>query len=545
MKSWENYIILLILVSVGVWGCLVYGNPTEPKEIPKALTFMISSNTTTNFTPCGCQSGKYGGLPRRGTIFLDIENSVDWPTLYVDTGDVTQGSSSEVQKKKDEYIFMAYGVIDYDAVNIGYGELGIGHDELVRVGEEHNIPWISANMYGPEIFPDLPAANTTAEVVTETSDVTSVQESPPEPLFAPYVIVEPEGAPGYKVGIIGMMMQDAGRLNPKRANFSFEPYEDAIQRTVIELREVVKVDLVVLLTDNDNFAGFEPTEMFSEVDIVIGGRTPLERSSNSPYNELNKTLYRPNLEPPLPELAEGEVLPEDYVYELPPLSTPVMVPKGQARGKYVRRLDVFFDSNGRIIDYYTEDLKVDESHIDDPRMEEIMLGYDTDILAPDLMNRVVRNFSGSQACDECHPGYLEAWSEHGHFTSYETIASDPEAIEDRECTRCHAIGFTGEGRVLTYDMIDETHRNVGCEGCHTNGQRHISLQTQLANLSDTARAQATTTDNMSNPIVGRPCLECHTTDWSPQFNFDGAIEVARGICLSIHPSYVPPPDDSE
>ena len=553
MKSWQNYTIVLILVSLGTWGCLAYGNATPPKEIPKALTIMISSNTVSNFTPCGCHSGKWGGLPRRGTIFSDVKNSVDWPTLFVDTGDVSQGSTSELMKKKDNFIFMAYKVMDYDAVNVGLSDLGLGYEELARIGTEHGIPWISANTYGPGTWPDLPITPVTDPPVEEPAPVQteSDEAAAPHPLFAPYVVVEPEGAPGFKVGIIGMMMQDAGRLNPKQETASFEPFKEAIQRTVTDLRDILKVDLIVLLNDNDNYGSIETAEVFKDIDIVIGGRATLERSPNAALNELNP-LYSPSASgsrpnPGNPESTEGEIPAdesetdsEEAAFPFEPLAGPLLVSKAQGRGRLVTRLDVYLDPNGSIYDYYTEEIKVDDTRADDERMTEVARLYDTEILSQELISKVERSYAGSQACDECHPGYTEAWAEDGHFKSYNTIA-EGESATDRECTRCHAIGFVEEPRLLTYDLISEKLRNVGCEGCHINGQRHVTLQKQLANLSADARANATTQDAMSGAIDQATCLLCHTGEWGVNFDFNASMETARQICLSIHPSYVPPP----
>jgi len=553
MKSWENYTIVLILVSLGTWGCLAYGNPTPPKEIPKALTFMISSNTVSNFTPCGCHSGKWGGLPRRGTIFLDVKNSVDWPTLYVDTGDVSQGSTSELQKKKDGYIFMAYKVMDYDAVNVGLSDLGLGYEDLARISAEQGIPWISANTYGPGVWPDLPVNPVSDPPVEESAPAAteSAEAAAPQPLFAPYVVVEPEGAPGFKVAIIGMMMQDAGRLNPKKETSSFEPFKEAIQRTVADLRDILKVDLIVLMNDNDNYGSIETAQVFSGIDIVIGGKITLERSPNAALNELNP-LYSPSASgSPAnsgnPESTDGETPAEgseteseDAAFPFEPLAGPLMVSKAGGRGRLVTRLDIYLDPNGRIYDYYTEDIEVNDTNVDDERMNEVARLYDTEILSQELLAKVERSFAGSQACEECHPGYTEAWSENSHFESYNTIA-ESESAGDRDCTRCHAIGFVEEPRLLTYDLIAEKLRNVGCEGCHTNGQRHITLQKQLANLSADARATATTQDAMSVAIDQATCLLCHTGEWGANFDFNASMEAAKQICLSIHPSYVPPP----
>ncbi len=564
---------VLLLVIAGS-GCINYGPPGTPKEIPRALTFMISSNTVSNFTPCGCHSGKWGGMPRRGTIFNNVKEKIDWPMLQVDTGDVTQGSTSEMQKLKDMYIFQAFEVMNYDIVNVGVNELALGYEELNRIENENNIPWISANTHAPGAFPDL---NVTAPQIDDRKPLetpSSGEEEPvadgnerenpddidrsayedlPVPLFQPYKIVEPEGAPGYKVGFIGMMIQDAGRLNPRKEDFSFEPYEVTIPRTVDILRNIEKVDLVVLICDADNLQNVDES-LFADIDIVIGGRQNLVRSPNAALNPLNPH-YRPGLNQQgqlstagqtpdsntSPNGETGESEEEELI--LDPINTPLIVSKGQGRGRLVRRFDITLDHSGRIVDYFTEEIRVDDTNIDDPRMAEVARGYDSDVLVVELMGRVERSYAGSETCAECHPGYLEAWADHGHFHTYERIVNE-DALDDRECTRCHAIGFNEEPRLLTYDLIKESHRNVGCEACHQNGKRHITLQRQLAGLSDEARANATTTDAMSTDITAGTCTHCHNGEHGDGFNFSEAMAAARAICQSIDPHFVMPDDSN-
>ena len=585
--------LLLTLVNI---GCIVPGEPMPSKVIPEAITLMISSNTVSNFTPCGCSSGKWGGMPRRGTIYNEVDDSVEWPFIPVDTGDVTQGSTSDIQITKDKFIFQAYGVLGYDCVNIGMSELRLGVDELRRVGDENNINWISCNTYAPGAFPDLPIPQISPPSATpdstvrdpfagdqlnppppqvidndnsepgETdelpaedtaSDESTDPETPPDTLFPPYYIIEPEGHPGYKIAFLGAMIQDAGRLNPLRNDFSFEPYGDAIRRNVDLLRNVEKVDLIILLSDVDNYpVDIQEENIFEGIDIAIGGNSQLQRSPHATYNPLNEQYiesqaiqYMNETGQIVDDEGETETEPDGEIVteiegeppnpveniEIPPLDIAVLlVPKSQSRGRLVRRLDVFFDASGRIIDYYTIELRADETREDDPRMDEIARGYDTEVLSVELNNRVERRFTGSQACGECHPGYYTAWSDFGHLHSYASVENS-ETPMDRKCTRCHAIGYVEEPRLLTYDLIPEQLRNVGCEGCHQNGYPHITLQNHLANLSPENRSSVTTTDTMAVDMMITTCQKCHNGyhEWSPPFDFQTAIESARVICTAV------------
>ena len=178
-------------------------------------------------------------------------------------------------------------------------------------------------------------------------------------------------------------------------------------------------------------------------------------------------------------------------------------------------------------------------------MTDIARGYDKDVLTEELNSRVVTEWSGSKACYECHPGFESVWAKQGHFKSYETI-SDAKALDDRSCTRCHALGYNKEPRLLTYDLIPDSVREVGCEGCHPDGERHVTLQKQLAAMTPEARANATITDPIKNPAEGSMCLTCHTGKSGVGFDPVAAIAAAKEICMSVpNPTVTPPPQSSQ
>ena len=539
-------IALAFFFLMGNTGCIDYGVSQGSKVIPHAITLMISSNTTSNFTPCGC-SVPQGGIPRRGTLFLQVEDEVEWPVLFIDTGNVTQGSTSETQKLKDGYIFQAYTLMDYDVVNIGMNELRLGMDELLRIGEDNSIPWISANTYEQGLMPQQPVDAPVPGGVNQPGSSTDpmnpadVDESVPDPdrepaaapdfspLFPAYRIVEHEDAPGFRIGFIGAMVHEAARLNVT-ANFSFEAYFDAIQRQVDHLRDTEKVDLLILVSDADNFDTVVPGT-FEGIDIVIGGNMRELSSPNASFNPENPN-YRPaNPVPGEQPDGAGEVEGETSV-ELNPLLLPVMFPKAQARGRSINRVDIWLDESGRVVDYWTQRITADDAYEDDTRMAEIGRGYDNDVLSVELTRQVTRLFAGSQACDRCHPGYLEAWESHRHFHSYETIVEGGE-LDDRSCTECHAVGFYNKPRLLTYDLVPETLRNVGCEGCHENGGTHVQQIDHMATLDPSARGDIPVNDTMSQLIASSRCTECHTGQWAVNFDYDTAMAAARAICQGV------------
>ena len=608
-------------------GCIPFGPGFMKAKPPRTMTFLISSNTVSNFTPCGCHSGKWGGMPRRGSIFAQAKQEIaskpkPGPVLVVDTGDVSQGSAVGLQQKKDEYIFQAYNVIKYDAVNAGMNDLRLGQTNLKQYETQDSIPWVSCNTYNAGVFPPLPVPPPPApaaqppqpgqpgSVPPSPSSGANPGQTPPTPppapssgnaqaqvpnrpgasgpntpppqgssqagaqtppagkpgdppVFSTFQVVEKPEAPGFKIGIIGAMVDDAGRLNGI-AGYSFEQYNDAIMAQINKLRRTERVDLVVLLCDTDatDLEQRLSTDVKAGLDLVIGGRGTLTRSSNAIANPLSE-YYVPQASAPQSEQQPGsnaapggadpgaqggnqpgQVDVNAAVNQLPPLNRPLFVPKAQARGRLVRRLDLTLNDKGELVDYQSEEIQVSDSYPDDPQMAQIALGYDTNVLAVELNGNVSRVVAGSAACYQCHPGFESVWADNSQFHSYQTIV-DQNKLDDRSCTRCHAIGYFEEPRLLTYDLVPENLRDVGCEGCHPSGQRHISFRQQRMMMTPEQLANNTEEDSMATQVDASTCVTCHSGQYGVGFNAQAAVEAARAICMSVkNPTVVPPETDT-
>jgi 2',3'-cyclic-nucleotide 2'-phosphodiesterase (5'-nucleotidase family) len=540
-------VILLVLAA----GCIDYGGA---KKYPKAITLVISSDTNSNYTPCGCRGGKWGGLPRRGTMFKEIEQSASWPVFFVDTGNVVQGSTGEQYALKDKYIFQAYGLLGYDIVNVGMSDIRLGQAELARAGEENNIPWTSSNLFAqgalPRIEEQSGALNPT-DIAGDSAgtgnpgsggQAEAEENWPPvpqdvTPVFAANRVVEPDpvNLPGFRVGFVGALVEDPLLLNAV-TDFSFEHYIPAIKAQVDAMR-AEHVSLVVLVCNTDTFENIDTARAFTGVDIVIGGNNSPQPSPNAGLNPDNpgydaaNATGQPNAStapnPDTPASAQGAVVLE------PLTELPLIFPKARQQGKLLTRVDIYLDSKGAIVDYFiNQSLQVNDSFEDDPRLAEVSSAYDTQVLAGELSRRASARNAGSLACESCHPGFGAVWANHGHFKSYRTIV-DENKLDDRSCTGCHAVGYLELGRLPTYDLIPENLRNVGCEGCHAGGQSHISLVTNRASLSPGDHSMDSYVDQMSNPIEQSTCLECHQGRWGEGFDFNAAMEAARQICGSV------------
>ncbi len=502
-----SIVVLLVAILFGLhYAFIVSANQKEEVIIPSAITLLITSNTSSSFTPCGC-SIPQGGMLRRGTAFSRIHEEVDWPVLNIDTGNVTQGSTVEIMMKKNDYIFQAYQVLAYDFVNVGHQDLRTGHDSLIGYRDLYDIPWSSCNLN-----------------IQNPDD----SENTAENAFPDYKIIDLDG---FQVALVGVTIQDM-QVNTDQSGILIEGYETAIRETIAELSEM-NVDLVIAATDAASFPEDVNIEsVFEGADIVIATRVvtnhmPMPASPNATLNPANPAYY------PADVADQDQEVPIDESESLfTPLPVPLVVPKASTQGKSMVRIDIWLDSDGKPFDYTFSNFTLNQSYEDDPRLAGIAHEYDIDVLVDELTGQVTRRSLGIDGCIECHPGYIEAWADHGHFNSYRTI-EDAGSLDDRTCTECHANGYHRKPRLMTYEFIPETHWNVGCEGCHQNGTAHLNYINLLETWTPEQLAENQRSDPMVAPIQANLCAKCHSGEWGVGFDFTASIEAAREICQSV------------
>jgi hypothetical protein len=111
-------------------------------------------------------------------------------------------------------------------------------------------------------------------------------------------------------------------------------------------------------------------------------------------------------------------------------------------------------------------------------------------------------YLGQEICERCHTGLIDRLSPGRHYRAYETLLQRGEE-GNAECLSCHTTGF---GRYSGFDPEREEKtgknlRGVQCEECHGPGTTHSREGAYI----ETAR---------------NSCRRCHTTYWSPDFDFE-------------------------
>ncbi|MBX7255619.1 MAG: hypothetical protein K1Y02_04580 [Candidatus Hydrogenedentes bacterium] len=251
MKKWVVLIALTLSIAggaayLGLGG--VFGRARTPVAPPVALTLFYTCDTRGHINPCNCEAGVAGGLARRATFVNQRRTPL---SLLVDAGDVTSGPR-EWELLELDYLLKGYGILKYDAVNVGAREASIALTELKKIAAT---------------YPFLVSAN--------------IHDGSGTLVFPPYRVVDlPEG---FRVGILGAL-DEKTPADELGAGVRVLPMRDAITRYLPKLRK--QVDFVVLLAFTDEQTLRALAEEFFEIDVIVGGK--VEQPSGTPL-EVNRS----------------------------------------------------------------------------------------------------------------------------------------------------------------------------------------------------------------------------------------------------------------
>jgi hypothetical protein len=115
-------------------------------------------------------------------------------------------------------------------------------------------------------------------------------------------------------------------------------------------------------------------------------------------------------------------------------------------------------------------------------------------------------FLGQGACEKCHAGLTDRLAASRHYRAYETLLQRGEE-RNPDCLSCHTTGF---GRYSGFDpdrevVTGKDLRGVQCEECHGPGTMHSRDGTYIEKARNS-------------------CGRCHTSYWSPDFEFESYWE---------------------
>ena len=252
---------LASLGAAGLASQLPLRAETGAGPAPGRITLLHTNDTHSRIEPFGPGNGAIsgkGGMARRATLVKQLRSQLG-PVLLLDAGDTFQGTPY-FNRYKGRLDYQLMRMVGYDAGTLGNHDFDNGVGPLVEAMEameqlKHpNPPFAFVNCNFD--FKGAPAL---------------------QKRVRPWLV---RAFPGLKVGLTGVGVDFAGLVAPKNhEGIQWKDPYDSLKPVVRHLREVEKVDLVVVLSHlgYDN-KGAAPDDLrlpaaVPGVDAVIGGHS--------------------------------------------------------------------------------------------------------------------------------------------------------------------------------------------------------------------------------------------------------------------------------
>ena len=293
-------------------------------------------------------------------------------------------------------------------------------------------------------------------------------------VFPPYHVVCPSAnAAAAKVGITGILSERFRRDiegNPDGLRIA-DPVK-ALKRIIPDLRK--QCGHIVLLSHCPQKESITLAQRFPEIALIVSGH---DRQDPIPPDRVGNTL--------------------------------VVTTGWKGKNLIVCTLNNG-DPQSRIVPLTDELAEV-------PEMTQLMSFYKDMVRSERLLDAVpartaIGKFAGYRPCLDCHEKEYRSWQVTEHAHAYESLKKK-DYHHDPECVGCHTIGF----RLATgFRTPDATPRkaNVGCECCHGPCRAHI-------------REAQKKVKSRWEPPTKRTCLQCHTHERSPGFDYERCRDKVR------------------
>lgn len=205
--------------------------PDNAGKSSDTVSIIYNSSRRSMIEPCSCIAHKLGGIDREARI-IERVHELGYPSLKIDAGGFVRQNPNPNLRLSTQYLLEALGEIGYDAINVGYADMGIGLEVLREFQTSYSLPLISANIV----------------------DTTSA------PLFSPYRVVAARLSADkeIRIGILGVTAEPNPRKPVKKATvgqaradtttqvaYRITNPVEAVRRYLPELQQ--KADILMLL----------------------------------------------------------------------------------------------------------------------------------------------------------------------------------------------------------------------------------------------------------------------------------------------------------
>jgi 5'-nucleotidase/UDP-sugar diphosphatase len=196
-----------------------------------------------------------GGWARIATVIGSERGKRNNPVLVLDAGDFLMGTLFHLVSREEAIELGLMKEMGYDATTLGNHEFDFRPDGLARILN-------TAARKGK--IPLVLCANAIFSEEDERDD--SLKEVFDRGIVRPFAVLVRDGI---RVGLFGLIGQDAVEKAPFASPLKFEDYRLSARRMVKRLKEKEKVDLIICLSHS----GLDPDKARSE-DEVLAGEVP-------------------------------------------------------------------------------------------------------------------------------------------------------------------------------------------------------------------------------------------------------------------------------
>lgn len=267
------------------------------------------------------RQGCFGGVARRATVVQRMRES-EPNVVLLDAGDQFQGTLF-FSRFKGEAAATLMNALHYDAMAVGNHELDDGPELLARFAQQLHFPLLAANLDASRV-PDLDRVLSPSTVLT---------------------------VGGHRIGIVGCLTEETATLSRPGPDIAFTEIEDAVGSEVRRL-EADGVDIIVVLSHSGYERDLAIAAEIPGVDVLVGGHTNTYLANGDP-----------DAEGPYPTVVTA------------PSGDKVLVVTAFAYGKYLGRLDVRFDAQGRVVGWGGGPILLDDTVPPDPAMEQTVAPF--------------------------------------------------------------------------------------------------------------------------------------------------------------------------
>ncbi|MGI5172840.1 5'-nucleotidase C-terminal domain-containing protein [Treponema sp. OMZ 840] len=239
MKKYCSVIAVLTVIFM-LFGCI-----SAPKRDAASEYVLTVLHTNDHHGSPLAKEGK-GGLAERAT-FIKSVRSAEKNVLVLDAGDMNAGTALSNMFHAEPDI-RAYNKIGYDAVALGNHEFDATLEKLEKQISWSEFPWISANIKKGRSY-----------------------------FVQPYIIKDFEG---FRVGIMGLTTLRTQVIAQPDKSLTFIDEIEAARKTVAELRNKKKCDIVIVVghvgnikESEDHTTSLMVAESVPGIDLFIDGHS--------------------------------------------------------------------------------------------------------------------------------------------------------------------------------------------------------------------------------------------------------------------------------